>query len=256
MATKIKKIGHASISEKNSVNGEAGDSTGKEVCTVASYNISRIQPYIVLRPKDNILAENSAKACEAGCLNNNIGYSQNSRNTLYNRAKELNSDLTKVDLSEIATKCNTDCSAFMAVCALIGGANFTYGSNGPTTSTMKAKFKQSGDYEVLTSAEYTSKSDSLKRGDILVREGHHTIMVLENGTETPVDPDVPPSIEEEEEPPEPIKQVVTPIIITVADQQFNYSKADTQKVYLKVKNEYKQAEVYLAGKPVAVHLNK
>ena len=255
MATKIKKIGHASISESGTVNGAAGDSTGKEVCIVSNYNISRIQPYIVLRPTTDTLAEVSARACIAGCSNNNIGYSQNSRNTLYSRAKELNSDLTQVDLSKIETKCNTDCSAFMSVCAIVGGANITYGSNGPTTSTMRTRFKQSGDYIVLTGTEYTNSADLLTRGDILVHEGHHTIMVLENGDEIPeipIEPDV-----EDDEPTEPIDQVVTPITDgSWVDQQFNSGLESIKKVYIKVNNEYKQAAVYLSNNPVILHLNK
>jgi hypothetical protein len=254
MSTKIKKIGHASISENNSKYGNPGDSTGTEVCLVKNYNISRIQPYIVLRPKTNSLAEQSAKACIAGCNNANIGYSQSTRNTLYNLAKNANFDLSKVGL------CNTDCSAFMAVCAIAGGANITYGSNGPTTSTMRSKFKQSGDYEVLTSTEYTNSADLLKRGDILVREGHHTIMVLENGTEIPVEPDPsepPDDTIEDEEPPVPIEQIITPITTTsFANQQFDYSKPNTQKVYVRINNEYKQADTYLLDSSVVVHLIK
>jgi hypothetical protein len=254
MSTKIKKIGHASISENNSKYGEVGDSTGKEVCVVNNYSISRIQPYIVLRPKTNSLAEASAIACEAGCLNNNIGYSQSNRNTLYNLAKANNFDLSKVGL------CNTDCSAFLSVCAIAGGANISYGTNGPTTSTMRTRFKQSGDYEILTSTEYTNSADSLKRGDILVKEGYHTIMVLKNGAETPDIPDEPIPDEpviEEEDPPAPLEQVVTPITeIPWVDQQFNYSKPSVKKIYIRVNNEYKQAVVYLSNKPSIAHLNK
>jgi hypothetical protein len=249
MATKkIKKIGHASISENNSKYGNAGDSTLKEVCTVGNYNISRIQPYIVLHPNTEELAIKSALACKAGCSNNNIGYSQSTRNSLYNLAKANNYDLS------IVGPCNTDCSAFMTVCAIAGGANITYGSNGPTTSTMKAKFKQSGDYTVYTSEEYTNSADLLKRGDILVKEGYHTIMVLENGNEAPEIPELPDV--EDEDTYEPVEQTITPISTTETSQQFDYSEASAQKVYIRVDNEYKQAEVYLAGSPAVVHLTK
>ena len=69
----------------------------------------------------------------------------------------------------------------MTVCAIAGGAKITYGSNAPTTSNMRTRFSQSGDYEVLTSTKYTTQTDYLKPGDILVHENTHTIMVLENG---------------------------------------------------------------------------
>jgi hypothetical protein len=146
----------------------------------------------------------------------------------------------------------------MSVCALVGGAKFEYGSNAPTTSTMRNKFKQFGYYEVLTDAKYTDSADYLKRGDILVREGHHTIMVLENGTDIPI-PDVPIPDEPivEDDPPVPIEQVVTPITEThLTDQQFNYSKPSIKKVYIRVANEYKQAVAYLSNKASVVHLNR
>jgi nucleoid-associated protein YgaU len=178
MASVIKKIGHASISEHGTITGTAGDSTGKEVYIKENYKISNIDPYIVLRPKNAAIAAGSVAACIAGCENNHIGYSQSSRNTLYHLAKDVN-----FDLSAITSDCNTDCSAFMTVCAIAGGARITYGSNAPATSNMRTRFSQSGDYEVLTSTKYTTQSDYLKPGDILVHEGTHTIMVLENGNE-------------------------------------------------------------------------
>ena len=177
MATTI-KIGHASISENNTAYGQAGDSTGKEVCINPNFNILNMAPTVLLRPKSAILAETSALACEAGCANDNIGYSQSGRNTLYTYAMAVNYDLSKV-----STKCNTDCSAFMSVCALAGGANITYGTNAPTTTTMRSRFKQSGDYTILTDSKHLTITDYLKRGDILVHEGSHTVMVLENGSQ-------------------------------------------------------------------------
>ena len=175
MATKI-KIGHASISEKGTAYGNAGDSTGKEVCINENFSISDLSPHIVLRPKTASLAEKSAKACEAGCNNDNIGYSQSGRNTLYELAKNNGYDLSKVG------SCNTDCSAFLTVCAIAGGSKIAYGSNAPTTSNMRTRFKQSGDYTVLTDSKHLTQTDYLKRGDILVHEGSHTVMVLENGS--------------------------------------------------------------------------
>jgi hypothetical protein len=169
------KIGHASCGENKKIKGgSAGDQTSKEVCTRSWYNGGW---QFVLRPKTSTLAEKSAKACEKGCANNNIGYDQNQRNTLYTQAKKVG-----YDLSKITTKCETDCSAFMTVCAITGGANIEYGSNGPTTSTMESKFSASEDYSVLTDSKYLTSDKYLKRGDILVKAGSHTVMVLENGS--------------------------------------------------------------------------
>lgn len=182
MATKI-KIGHASISENNSVNGTAGDSTGKEVYINENFDITSLKPNVLLRPKTKAIADASVDACISGCNNDNIGYSQSGRNTLYNLAKANGYVLSKVG------KCNTDCSAFMTVCAIAGGSKLSYGSNAPTTSNMRTRFKQSGDYDVLTDSKHLTMTDYLKAGDILVCEGSHTVMVLENGSSIEDDSD-------------------------------------------------------------------
>ena len=168
------KIGHASIDEKGKIaGGQAGDQTKKELCVREYYNMKH---NIVLRPKKATLAEKAAKACEEACANDNIGYDQNQRNTLRTEAEKV-----KYKLSKIKTKCETDCSALQTVCAIAGGANIKYGTNGPTTSTMRKVFKDSGDYEVLTAKKYLTNSDYLLRGDVLVKEGSHTVIVLSDG---------------------------------------------------------------------------
>ena len=168
------KIGHSSKDENGKiVGGTAGDQTGKEICTRNWYNGGW---NVVLRPKSSTLAEKAAKACEAGCANSKIGYDQNQRNTLNTQAKAVG-----YDLSKIAVGCECDCSAFMHVCAIAGGANLSYGSNGYTTRTMVSAFVKSGDYKKLTDSKYLTSDKYLRRGDVLVKEGSHTVMVLENG---------------------------------------------------------------------------
>lgn len=166
-------IGHASKDESGRyVGGQAGDSTQKEVCTRNWYNAGW---HTVLRPKSRSLAEKSAKACEAACANNKIGYDQNQRNTLNTQAKAVGYDLAK-----ITTACECDCSTLMHVCAIAGGANLSYGSNGVTTSTMVNAFLKSGDYEKLTDSKYLTSDKYLKRADVLVKNGH-TAMNLTDG---------------------------------------------------------------------------
>lgn len=170
------RIGHASISENGTVrNGSAGDQTGKEVCTRSWYSRNWS---VMLRPKSADLAEKSAQACEKGCANGRIGYDQNQRNALHTEAQKVGYNLAK-----ITTPCETDCSAFMTVCAIAGGAkNLEYTGNAPTTSTMRKAFGKTGLYEVHTESKYLTSDKYLKRGDILVAEGKHTVMVLENGS--------------------------------------------------------------------------
>jgi hypothetical protein len=179
------RIGHASISEDGTITGTAGDSTGKEVLTVDNYDITKKGYHVLLRPKSAELAEKSAKACEAACANNKIGYSQAGRTSLYNEAKAVN-----FDLSKITTACNTDCSAFMAVCAIAGGAKV---SPSVTTRNMAKirtdidTFATCGSYEIKTDSIYFKDAEYLKRGDILVKEGSHTIMILGKGSSVPTD---------------------------------------------------------------------
>lgn len=171
------KIGHASISETGGINGKAGDQTKREVCIRTWYDGGWT---VVLRPKKAKIAEASAKACEDGCANDNIGYSQfgtSGRNTAHDCAKAVNYKLKK-----IKTKCNTDCSAFMTLCAIAAGVKkLEYTGNAPTTSTMRSAFYSSGEYEILVDNKYLRSDSYLKRGDILVKEGSHTVMVLEDG---------------------------------------------------------------------------
>lgn len=170
------RIGHASIDENGkAAGGAAGDQNGREVLVRQWYE----KPWnVLLRPVRPEVAEKSARMCEAACANENIGYDQHGRNTLYAKAKAVGFDLAAID-----TACECDCSSLMHVCAMAGGANLTYGSNGHTTRTMVKEFVASGEYVKLTGSEYLTTDRLLKRGDILVKEGSHTVMVLDNGAE-------------------------------------------------------------------------
>ena len=168
-------IGHASIDEnRKTKGGQAGDQTKKEVCTTSWYK--KNWSY-VLRPIDKKIAEDMAIACEKGCANNHIGYDQNQRNTLRTQAK-----LCGMDLSKITTDCECDCSSFMSVCAECAGVPIPYTSNNaPTTSTMKTAFMNTGCFELLTDEDYLTSDKYLKRGDVIVAVGSHTVMVLNDG---------------------------------------------------------------------------
>ena len=87
-------IGSARIDENgNAHGGKAGDQTGKEVSTQQWYKHSK--GWILLRPKDSAQAEKIASCMQAACKNNNIGYDQYQRLTLYNVAKEVDFDCAK-----------------------------------------------------------------------------------------------------------------------------------------------------------------
>lgn len=166
-------IGHASISETGGINGEKGDSTGKEVCTRTWY--SKPWDFMAIHP-DATVREKHAKAIEAACANDNIGYGQSNRNTLNTLAKAVDYDLSKVGL------CNCDCSALQNVAAVASGASgVTYGSNGWTTSTMKSALQDAG-YKIITDSTYLTSAEYCVRGAIYVKSGSHTVAGLTDGS--------------------------------------------------------------------------
>lgn len=167
-------IGHASISEKGTIEGAKGDSNGKEVCTRNWY--SKPWDYMAIHPNANV-RERHAKAIEQACANNNIGYGQNDRNTLNTKAKAVG-----YDLSKIKTKCNCDCSSLQNVAAVAAKTpGVTYGSNGWTTSSMLAALKAAG-YKIITASAYLTSSAYCVRGAIYVKAGSHTVCGLSNGS--------------------------------------------------------------------------
>ena len=168
-------IGHASIDERGKAKGgAAGDQTGKEVYKRTWYS----KPWhTVFRPKSAAVAEKIAKAMEQACANNNIGYDQYQRTTLYTLAKAKGWDISKV-----TTKCETDCSALVAVCCNAAGVTV---SKDMYTGNEAAVLKGTGKFTVYTESKYIGGSSYLKRGDILLGNGH-TAIVLSNGDKVAV----------------------------------------------------------------------
>lgn len=168
-------IGHASISEKGTINGAKGDSTTREVCTRTWYPHKKGWDFMAIHP-DAAVREKHAKAIEDACANNNIGYGQGDRNTLNTLAKAVEYDLSKVG------KCNCDCSSLQNVAAVASGASgVSYGSNGWVTSNMKAKLKAAG-YIIITDSKYLTSEAYCVRGAIYVKASAHTVCGLQNGS--------------------------------------------------------------------------
>lgn len=168
------KIGHARASEKGTINGVKGDSTGREVETRLFYDGK--WDFVAIHP-DEAVREKHAKAVEAACVNNKIGYGQGDRNTLNTQAKAV-----KYDIAKIKKACNCDCSSLQNVAAMASGAKkVTYASNGWTTSTMKRKLKAAG-YKIIDDPAYLKSCAYCVRGAIYVKAGDHTICALGNGS--------------------------------------------------------------------------
>ena len=165
------KIGHASIGDCGRViGGIAGDQKGEEVCTRTWYNKGWL---CVIRPKRKEVAEKIAKAMEQACANDNIGYDNGQRTTLFTQAKACGWNLSK-----ITVPCETDCSALVAVCVNAAGIAV---SKDIYTGIEKSELCSTGEFEALTASKYLNSDTYLKRGDILLSSGH-TAIVLSNGS--------------------------------------------------------------------------
>lgn len=160
------KLAHARISEKGTIEGIAGDQTGHEVEISDWYSGGWLAVY---RPNNEIDAAIIANTAIDGCTNNNIGYSQTDRLSLYAAACD------KVfDLKKIVIPCNTDCSAFVSVC--VNAANIRV-SKDMTTVSEDTILMGTGQFTRITASKYLISPDYLKKGDILRKKGHTAIVV-------------------------------------------------------------------------------
>lgn len=170
----IVKIGSARIDERGKITGGvAGDSTGNEVSYQNWYLHSK--GWIVIRAKDSTVRKKIAQAMRSACSNNNIGYDQSNRNGLYNNIKTKGFDPAKCTV-----KTETDCSALVRVCVCFALAKSIPDFN---TSGEKNVLNNLGVFDILTDSKYTTKSDYLLEGDILVTKTKgHTIVILNDGS--------------------------------------------------------------------------
>ena len=139
-------IGHASISERGTINGADGDQTGKEVCTRLWYR----KPWnVMLICTDEALASRAAQEMRYACANNNIGYGQNDRRTAYNSAVKNGRTFKNA-------KGNTDCSQLVAGCYILAGLSSL--SPDCYTGNLKQALLNTGKFRVYTCLLYTSPS--------------------------------------------------------------------------------------------------
>ena len=177
------KIGQASRDERGRYSGGvAGDQDGQEVAIRTWYN----RPWNkVLRAKNPDVAEKIAKAMEDACRNDNVGYDQYERTTLYELCKANGWNIKAVN-----RPCETDCSALVAVCVNAAGVRV---SGSIYTGNESAALLKTGEFELLEAPKYLLTDDYLKRGDILLYEFHHTAIALDNGSKSNVQNQKKPS---------------------------------------------------------------
>lgn len=159
-------------------NTKAGDqSGGKEVSTQEWYKHSK--GWVVIRAKDAAAREKIAVAMERACANNDIGYSQGTRNTLRENIASKGYDPAKT-----SKRVNCDCSSLVRVCVNYAGISV----KDFTTPTETSRLMATGAFEKFTDDAHCKSSDHLLRGDILnTRTKGHTVVVLTNGAKAEVE---------------------------------------------------------------------
>lgn len=166
------RIGHAGIAETGGVRGQPGDQTGREVCVRSWYDGG--WTFAAIHP-DAAVRERHARAVEAACANDCIGYSQDGRNTLYREAKAVD-----MDIGRIRTPCSCDCSSLQNCAAVASGApGVSYGSNGWVTGSMEKNLRAAG-YAILKDKSLLRSEACCVRGAVYVSAGH-SVCALDDG---------------------------------------------------------------------------
>ena len=161
-------IGSARSSFGNTAPGD--QHSGLEVSTQKWY--LHAKGWYVLRAKDAAARERIAVAMERACANNNIGYSQPTRNTLYSDVKPYGFDPAKT-----TKKVNTDCSALVRVCVNFAGI----AAGDFITSSEVRMLMATGAFELFTDDAHCKRDDYLLRGDILVTRTKGVVKTVHGG---------------------------------------------------------------------------
>ena len=174
------RIGHASISEKGTIRGAAGDQTGKEVCI--KHWTNHAKGWVTLRCKNAAMRAFIAEAMERACPNNDIGYDQPENQTLWNDVKDKGHDPAKT-----TKKVETDCARLVRLCIqyALDKMGIDYTIPDFYTASLASVLVKSGYFDKLTSDKYNKQDAFLLRGDIQVtRTKGHTWVILDNGSKS------------------------------------------------------------------------
>ena len=159
----------ASIGENGkATGGKKGDQTKKEVKVAPYYEFGQTW---VIRFRSTSRGKKAGKAAKLLAQNDNVGYAQDDRVSLYNECERINWDIDRIN--EIR-KCNCDCS-LLIVCAI----NFAYGKaklpSSHTTYSLPSictKYKTN-----FKRVDKVLKTKKFKKGDMVGKSGHVIINV-------------------------------------------------------------------------------
>lgn len=165
------KIAHASINENGAVNnGRPGNQNGMELSLRDWYN----RPWNkVLRCTDDFKTALLCKYMLQAVRNQNIGYCQQHRTTLWAEAEKKD-----FRLDEITTPCECDCSSLIAVVCMAAGIKI---DKNVYTGNIAQALLNTGYFELLDDESYLVSDKQLMPGDILLYEFHHVAMAMQYG---------------------------------------------------------------------------
>lgn len=149
--------------------GKAGDQTGDEWQLRSWYN----RPWsCVLRWGDQAAALLAAQQAIDAALNDNVGYDQYDRKTLWPALERA-----LYWFKQIKEKCEADCTEgvvciWKSVGYLRNVSKLKSLSLDIYSGNMRTAFKNAG-FTVLTDSKYRTSGDYLLPGDVLLYEGHH-----------------------------------------------------------------------------------
>lgn len=167
------KYALASQSETKSINGKKGDQTEREVYCRTEYDFG--QSWVAI-PKSTKIGNRIAKAAIAICDNDNVGYGQNDRTSIFIGLRKLG---WKIGSCKKLPKCNTDCSELAVVsvnCAYqqpVLDYNETSRTLRNTLANKPKKF----------SVQEFKGGMKLKKGSIIGKNGH-VVICISNGKTT------------------------------------------------------------------------
>lgn len=166
------RLAQASISENGTTHGALGNQNNKEL------NFGKIPNSFdfIIRANNPYMRKNIATIAITGVNNKHIGYSQLCRNNLWKKARKY------LSIGGIKEDCACDCSSFVSVVVnlayrSINGKwlpNYNIDINACTTRNLVEKLINTGQFVC-----FPYKKDNLSEGDIIVKVGKHTGIIVE-----------------------------------------------------------------------------
>lgn len=157
--------------------GKAGDQTGTEWQIRSWYN--RPWTHVFRYPREDV-ADQIASLAEEAAKNNLVGYDQYQRTTFWTQLAK-----SGYHPKNITVACEADCSAGVAAIVKATGHLLNIDelknvSKDMYTGNAKAVLSNAG-FSVFTNPEIIGSEDRLRRGDIMLSEGHHMAINLTDG---------------------------------------------------------------------------